>query len=28
VGDGYWEIEWRDIEVDINDDGLVLDADR
>lgn len=26
--DGYWEIEWRDIEVDINADGLVLDADR
>lgn len=26
--DGYWEIEWRDIEVDINPDGLVLDADR
>ena len=26
--DGYWEIEWRDIEVGINADGLVLDADR
>jgi len=26
--DGYWEIEWRDVEVDINADGLVLDADR
>ncbi|OHR21155.1 hypothetical protein [Corynebacterium sp. HMSC034A01] len=26
--DGYWEIEWRDIEVDINADGLVLDVDR
>lgn len=26
--DGYWEIEWRDIDVDINADGLVLDADR
>ena len=26
--DGYWEIEWRDIEVDINADGMVLDADR
>lgn len=25
---GYWEIEWRDIEVDINADGMVLDADR
>ena len=26
--DGYWEIEWRDIDVDINADGLVLEADR
>lgn len=26
--DGYWEIEWRDIDVDINADGVVLDADR
>ena len=26
--DGSWEIEWRDIEVDINADGLVLDVDR
>lgn len=25
---GYWEIEWRDIDVDINVDGLVLEADR
>ena len=26
--DGYWEIDWRDLDVDINADGLVLDADR
>lgn len=26
--DGYWEIDWRDVDVDINADGLVLDADR
>ena len=26
--DGYWEIEWRDIDVDINADGLVREADR
>lgn len=26
--DGYWEIEWRDIDVDINADGVVLEADR
>lgn len=26
--DGYWEIDWRDVDVDINTDGLVLDADR
>ncbi|MDK8880410.1 hypothetical protein [Corynebacterium sp. MSK008] len=26
--DGYWEIDWRDLDVDINADGLVLDADH
>lgn len=26
--DGYWEIEWGDVDIDINADGLVLDADR
>lgn len=26
--DGYWEIDSSDLDVDINADGLVLDADR
>ena len=26
--DGYWEIEWGDVDIDINADGLVLEADR
>ena len=26
--DGIWEIEWQDIDIDINPGGVVLDADR
>lgn len=26
--DGYWEIEWQDIEIDIDTAGMVLEADR
>ena len=26
--DGYWEIEFGDIDIDIDPDGLVLDVDR
>lgn len=26
--DGYWEIEWGEIEIDIDPNGLVRDADR
>lgn len=26
--DGYWELEWQDIDVDITPDGLVREADR
>lgn len=26
--DGHWEIEWRDIDVDITPEGQVLEADR
>lgn len=26
--DGYWEIEWQDIDIDIDPAGMVLEADR
>ncbi|UIZ92940.1 hypothetical protein JZY91_04145 [Corynebacterium sp. CNCTC7651] len=26
--DGYWEIEWNDIDIDITPEGMVLEADR